>query len=166
MEQPDAGRQCQGDPQAWATRRTGSRAGPVDPDRQSLRVAYPHQVSGGMAQRVLIAGAVSCEPDLLIADEPTTALDVTVQAEVLDLLRSLQDEFHMAVILVTHNFGVVAEICDRASVMRDGRVVESGPVRSIFCGAPHDYTQALLGDILEEDHARGPLTTTRIGSSS
>ena len=109
---------------------------------------------------------MSCEPDLLIADEPTTALDVTVQAEVLDLLRSLQDEFHMAVILVTHNFGVVADICDRVSVMRDGRVVESGPVRSIFYGARHDYTQALLGDILEEDHARGPLTTTRIGSSS
>jgi ABC-type dipeptide/oligopeptide/nickel transport system ATPase component len=109
-----------------------------------------------MAQRVLIAGAVSCEPDLLIADEPTTALDVTVQAEVLDLLRSLQDEFHMAVILVTHNFGVVADVCDRVSVMRNGRVVESGPVRSIFYGARHEYTRALLADILEEEHARGP----------
>jgi ABC-type dipeptide/oligopeptide/nickel transport system ATPase component len=128
--------------------------------------AYPHQVSGGMAQRVLIAGAVSCEPDLLIADEPTTALDVTVQAEVLDLLRALEDEFHMAVILVTHNFGVVADVCDRVSVMRNGRVVETGPVRSIFYGARHEYTRALLSDILEEEHARGPLTTTRIGSSS
>ena len=85
-----------------------------------------------MAQRVLIAGAVSCEPDLLIADEPTTALDVTVQAEVLDLLRSLQAEMNMGVILVTHNFGVVADMCDRVSVMRNGRVVETGPVRSIF----------------------------------
>jgi peptide/nickel transport system permease protein len=136
------------------------------PNPQRTFASYPHQVSGGMAQRVLIAGAVSCEPDLLIADEPTTALDVTVQAEVLDLLRSLQDEFHMAVILVTHNFGVVADICDRVSVMRDGRVVETGPVRSIFYGARHDYTRALLGDILAEEHARGPLTSSRIGSSS
>jgi ABC-type dipeptide/oligopeptide/nickel transport system ATPase component len=138
------------------------------PNPQRTFDSYPHQVSGGMAQRVLIAGAVSCEPDLLIADEPTTALDVTVQAEVLELLRSLQDEFHMAVILVTHNFGVVADICDRVSVMRNGRVVESGPVRSIFYGARHEYTQALLGDILAEEHARGPLTgtTTRMGSQS
>ena len=136
------------------------------PNPQRTFSSYPHQVSGGMAQRVLIAGAVSCEPDLLIADEPTTALDVTVQAEVLELLRSLQDEFHMAVILVTHNFGVVADVCDRVSVMRNGRVVESGPVRSIFYGARHEYTQALLGDILEEEHARGPLVSSRIGSSS
>jgi peptide/nickel transport system permease protein len=149
------------------------------PNPQRTFAAYPHQVSGGMAQRVLIAGAVSCEPDLLIADEPTTALDVTVQAEVLELLRSLEDEFHMAVILVTHNFGVVADVCDRVSVMRDGRVVESGSVRSIFYGARHEYTRTLLGDILEEEHARGPLVPTaapaagqpatpgsRIGSSS
>ena len=122
--------------------------------------AYPHQVSGGMAQRVLIAGAVSCSPDLLIADEPTTALDVTVQAEVLELLRSLQDEFHMGVILVTHNFGVVADICDRVTVMRNGRVVETGPVRAIFYGAQHPYTKSLLADILEEEEARGPLTTS------
>jgi ABC-type dipeptide/oligopeptide/nickel transport system ATPase component len=112
-----------------------------------------------MAQRVLIAGAVSCSPDLLIADEPTTALDVTVQAEVLELLRSLQDEFHMGVVLVTHNFGVVADICDRVTVMRNGRVVETGPVRAIFYGAQHPYTKSLLADILEEEEARGPLTT-------
>ena len=141
------------------------------PNPKRTFAAYPHQVSGGMAQRVLIAGAVSCEPDLLIADEPTTALDVTVQAEVLDLLRSLEDEFHMAVILVTHNFGVVADICDRVSVMRDGRIVETGPARSIFYAPRHEYTKALLADILEEDHARGPLVTgtpgpeQRIGSS-
>ena len=97
-----------------------------------------------MAQRVLIAGAVSCEPDLLIADEPTTALDVTVQAEVLDLLRYLQDEFHMGVILVTHNFGVVADLCDRVSVMRRGRIVETGPARAIFDRPEHPYTQQLL----------------------
>jgi ABC-type dipeptide/oligopeptide/nickel transport system ATPase component/ABC-type dipeptide/oligopeptide/nickel transport system permease subunit len=130
------------------------------PNPERTFAAYPHQVSGGMAQRVLIAGAVSCGPDLLIADEPTTALDVTVQAEVLDLLRSLQDEFHMGVVLVTHNFGVVADLCDRVSVMQNGRVVESGPVRSIFYGARHPYTQALLSDILEEEHARGPLVST------
>lgn len=119
--------------------------------------SYPHQVSGGMAQRVLIAGAVSCEPDLLIADEPTTALDVTVQAEVLDLLRDLQSEFHMAVILVTHNFGVVADLCDRVSVMRLGRIVETGPARSIFKDPQHPYTRELLGAILSEAEPRGPL---------
>ena len=105
-----------------------ARVGIPDPERTFA--AYPHQISGGMAQRVLIAGAVSCDPDLLIADEPTTALDVTVQAEVLDLLRDLQEEFHMGVLLVTHNFGVVADLCDRVSVMRDGRIVETGPARA------------------------------------
>ena len=128
------------------------------PNPKRVFDSYPHQVSGGMAQRVLIAGAVSCEPDLLIADEPTTALDVTVQAEVLDLLRTLQAEYHMGMILVTHNFGVVADICDRVSVMRDGRVIETGPVRSIFYHAQHPYTQGLLADILEEDEPRGELT--------
>ena len=119
--------------------------------------AYPHQISGGMAQRVLIAGAVSCEPDLLIADEPTTALDVTVQAEVLNLLRELQGELNMGVILVTHNFGVVADLCDRVSVMQTGRVVETGPVRAIFNNAQHPYTRQLLDAILEDTAPRGPL---------
>ncbi|MFJ6158607.1 dipeptide/oligopeptide/nickel ABC transporter permease/ATP-binding protein [Pseudarthrobacter sp. NPDC092184] len=122
--------------------------------------AYPHQISGGMAQRVLIAGAVSCEPDLLIADEPTTALDVTVQAEVLNLLRELQDELNMGVILVTHNFGVVADLCDRVSVMQTGRVVETGPVRAIFNHPQHPYTRQLLDAILEDTAPRGPLVTT------
>jgi peptide/nickel transport system permease protein len=120
--------------------------------------AYPHQISGGMAQRVLIAGAVSCEPDLLIADEPTTALDVTVQAEVLNLLRELQDELNMGVILVTHNFGVVADLCDRVSVMQSGRVVETGPVRAIFKNAQHPYTRQLLDAILEDTAPRGQYT--------
>ncbi|MFC5931193.1 ATP-binding cassette domain-containing protein [Cryobacterium melibiosiphilum] len=111
--------------------------------------AYPHEVSGGMAQRVLIAGAVSCNPDLLIADEPTTALDVTVQAEVLDLLRDLQARFHMGVVLVTHNFGVVADLCDRVVVMQNGRVVESGDVRSILRNPQERYTQTLLSAMLE-----------------
>ncbi|MDR6417539.1 dipeptide/oligopeptide/nickel ABC transporter permease/ATP-binding protein [Pseudarthrobacter sulfonivorans] len=120
--------------------------------------AYPHQISGGMAQRVLIAGAVSCEPDLLIADEPTTALDVTVQAEVLNLLRELQDELNMGVILVTHNFGVVADLCDRVSVMQSGRVVETGSVRAIFNDARHPYTRRLLDAILEDTAPRGQYT--------
>ena len=127
------------------------------PNPKRTFAAYPHEVSGGMAQRVLIAGAVSCDPDLLIADEPTTALDVTVQAEVLDLLRELQAEFNMGVVLVTHNFGVVADLCDRVSVMRDGRVIETGPVRSIFKHAKHPYTQSLLAAILEDGEARGDL---------
>jgi peptide/nickel transport system permease protein len=136
------------------------------PNPQRTFDAYPHQVSGGMAQRVLIAGAVSCEPDLLIADEPTTALDVTVQAEVLDLLRILQAESNMGMILVTHNFGVVADLCDRVSVMRNGRVVETGPVRTIFYDAQHEYTRSLLADILEEEEARGPLVTAGAGPTT
>ncbi|TAM68321.1 MAG: dipeptide/oligopeptide/nickel ABC transporter permease/ATP-binding protein [Microbacteriaceae bacterium] len=111
--------------------------------------AYPHEVSGGMAQRVLIAGAVSCNPDLLIADEPTTALDVTVQADVLDLLRDLQGRFTMGVVLVTHNFGVVADLCDRVVVMQNGRLVESGDVRGILRNPQQPYTKALLGAMLE-----------------
>ncbi|WP_226951149.1 dipeptide/oligopeptide/nickel ABC transporter permease/ATP-binding protein [Rhizobium terrae] len=112
--------------------------------------AYPHQISGGMAQRVLIARAISCNPDLLIADEPTTALDVTVQAEVLNLLRDLQAEMNMSVILVTHNFGVVADICHRVSVMKDGRVVETNDVTELFAAPRHDYTKMLLGAVLDD----------------
>jgi len=127
------------------------------PDPQRTFDAYPHQISGGMAQRVLIAGAVSCNPDLLIADEPTTALDVTVQAEVLDLLRTLQHEYDMGVLLVTHNFGVVADLCDRVSVMRAGRIVETGPSRSIFAGPRHPYTKSLFDAILEDSKPRAAL---------
>jgi ABC-type dipeptide/oligopeptide/nickel transport system ATPase component/ABC-type dipeptide/oligopeptide/nickel transport system permease subunit len=119
--------------------------------------AYPFEVSGGMAQRVLIAGAVSTDPELIIADEPTTALDVTVQAEVLELLRDLQKERHMAMLLVTHNFGVVADLCDRVTVMQNGVFVEQGPVRAIFTEAQHPYTRALLDAILDEGPARPPL---------
>ncbi|ASN22448.1 ABC transporter [Arthrobacter sp. YN] len=116
--------------------------------------SYPHQISGGMAQRVLIAGAVASRPKLLIADEPTTALDVTVQAEILDLIRDLQTELNMAVLLVTHNFGVVADICDRIAVMQDGRVVESGTAMELFHEPKHSYTQMLLGSILDEHTVR------------
>ena len=111
--------------------------------------SYPHEVSGGMAQRVLIAGAISSEPDLLIADEPTTALDVTVQAEVLDLLRDLQKRLGMGMMLVTHNFGVVADLADRVVVMQYGRVVESGAVRDVLRSPQEEYTKVLLSSMLE-----------------
>jgi peptide/nickel transport system permease protein len=111
--------------------------------------AYPHQVSGGMAQRVLIAGAIASDPEFLIADEPTTALDVTVQADVLELLRELQAERGLGMVLVTHNFGVVADICDRVSVMRAGRIVESNTLDEIFANPQDPYTQMLLGSTLE-----------------
>ena len=129
------------------------------PDPKRTFESYPHQISGGMAQRVLIAGAISCEPDLLIADEPTTALDVTVQAEVLDVLRELQAELQLAVVLVTHNFGVVADICDRVSVMQAGRIVETGRTVDIFGHPKHAYTRDLLGSILSGAEPRGPLPT-------
>ncbi|MEE1618614.1 dipeptide/oligopeptide/nickel ABC transporter permease/ATP-binding protein [Brachybacterium sp. J153] len=128
------------------------------PDPQRTSDAYPHQVSGGMVQRVLIAGAISMGPDLLIADEPTTALDVTIQAEVLDLIRDLQEQMEMAVLLVTHNFGVVADLCDRVSVMQNGLLVEAGPVRTIFRDPQHPYTRSLLDAMLDEDTVRPPLT--------
>lgn len=125
------------------------------PNPELTMKKYPHEISGGQAQRVLIAGAVSCDPDLIIADEPTTALDVTVQAEVLDLLRDLQKETHTALLLVTHNFGVVADLCDYINVMKDGRIVEAGSVLDIFQNAKHPYTQSLLNSILEGGPARG-----------
>lgn len=114
--------------------------------REPARVydSYPHQISGGMAQRVLIAGAIATDPAVLIADEPTTALDVTVQAEVLDVLRTLQRERGMALILVTHDLGVVADICDRVAVMRSGRVLEHASVDALFAAPQHDYTKELL----------------------
>ncbi|NEC66181.1 dipeptide/oligopeptide/nickel ABC transporter permease/ATP-binding protein [Streptomyces sp. SID9727] len=125
-----------------------------DPDR-TLRL-YPHEISGGMAQRVLIAGAMSCDPDLLIADEPTTALDVRVQAEVLGLLRRLRDERGLGVLLVTHNLGVVADLCDRVAVMNAGRIVETGTTEQVL-GAPQDpYTRTLLAAVLDDAPARAP----------
>lgn len=132
-----------------------ARVGIPDPARTFA--AYPHEISGGMAQRVLIAGAISGKPSLLIADEPTTALDVTVQAEVLDLLRELQQEMGMAVMLITHNFGVVADICDRVVVMRDSRVVETGAVRTVLREPSQRYTRQLLASTLEGKQRRTPL---------
>jgi peptide/nickel transport system permease protein len=124
------------------------------PDPRRTFDSYPHEISGGMAQRVLIAGAISCEPKLLIADEPTTALDVTVQAEVLDLLRDLQREYRMGVVLVTHNFGVVADICDRVAVMQHGRIVETGAVEQIFAAPRHSYTRTLLDSMVDDGPTR------------
>jgi len=108
---------------------------------------YPHQLSGGMRQRVMIAMALACAPRLLIADEPTTALDVTIQAQILDLLRALQEETGMAIILITHDLGVVAEMADEVAVMYVGRVVETGPVQAVFGDAQHPYTLGLFGSV-------------------
>ena len=122
------------------------RVGIADPDR--VMKGYAHEISGGMAQRVLIAGALSCEPDLIIADEPTTALDVTVQAEVLDVIRTMQRELGVAVLLVTHNIGVIADIADRVAVMRQGEIVETGPVEEILRRPAHSYTRTLMASML------------------
>jgi peptide/nickel transport system ATP-binding protein len=117
---------------------------------------YPHQMSGGMRQRVMIAMALACDPDLLIADEPTTALDVTVQAQILDLLRDLQQQSGMAIILITHDLGIVAEMADEVAVMYAGRVVERSSGPAIFDDPQHPYTLGLLGSIpkIEEDRER------------
>jgi peptide/nickel transport system ATP-binding protein len=115
---------------------------------------YPHQFSGGMRQRVMIAMAVSCNPDILIADEPTTALDVTIQAQILSLIRKLRDDFGTAVVLITHDMGVVADLADRIAVMYAGRIVEQGDRRDVFYDAQHPYTWGLLGSIARLDRPK------------
>ncbi len=116
---------------------------------------YPHQLSGGMRQRVMIAIALSCEPDILIADEPTTALDVTIQAQILDLMNGLKRKFNTAIMLITHDLGVVATVCDRVMVMYAGRVIESGSVGDIFHNPQHPYTKALLESIPKRGRKSG-----------
>jgi ABC-type dipeptide/oligopeptide/nickel transport system ATPase component/ABC-type dipeptide/oligopeptide/nickel transport system permease subunit len=123
-----------------------AQVGIHDPDR--VYNAYPHEISGGMAQRVLIAGAISCSPRLLIADEPTTALDVTVQAEILDLLRDLQSRMGMSLIMVSHNMGVIADLCQRVVVMRNAQVVEVDSVQAVLTAPKHPYTRQLIGALL------------------
>ncbi len=117
------------------------------PDPEQRARDYPHQLSGGQLQRVMIAVALACRPPLVIADEPTTALDVTIQAQILDLLRALKAEFGLSLLLITHDFGVVAEMADRVAVMYAGRIVEEGPVRQVFRAATHPYTRGLLASI-------------------
>jgi oligopeptide/dipeptide ABC transporter ATP-binding protein len=117
------------------------------PDPKRRIDAYPHEMSGGMAQRVMIAMALACEPELLIADEPTTALDVTIQAQILDLLRRLQRETGTAIVLITHDLGVVAEMCDRVAVMYAGEIIEQTDTRSLFRRPLHPYTQGLIGSV-------------------
>lgn len=114
------------------------------PRAEAILEEYPHRLSGGMRQRVMIAIAISCNPDMLIADEPTTALDVTIQAQILDLLRDLNQSKGMAVMLITHDLGVVAEMCDRVAVMYAGKIVEEGNMRDIFRQPLHPYTRGLL----------------------
>jgi oligopeptide/dipeptide ABC transporter ATP-binding protein len=115
---------------------------------------YPHQLSGGMRQRVVIAMALACKPDLVIADEPTTALDVTIQAQILELMQELQDEMGMAIILITHDLGVIAEMCDDVVVMYAGQVAEMGTVERIFNAPAHPYTRGLLESIPRLEHER------------
>ena len=110
---------------------------------------YPHEFSGGMRQRAMIAMALICEPKLLIADEPTTALDVTIQAQILELMKALQKKENTSIIFITHNLGVVAEICDRVSVMYAGHIVEQGPVNDIFYNPQHPYTKGLLASTID-----------------
>jgi len=117
------------------------------PDPERRLKAYPHEMSGGMAQRVMIAMALACEPELLIADEPTTALDVTIQAQILDLMRRLQRETNTAIILITHDLGVVAEMCDRVAVMYAGEIIEQTDTQTLFQKPLHPYTQGLIGSV-------------------
>ncbi len=117
------------------------------PSPEETAHSFPHQLSGGMSQRVMIAMAMSCNPELLIADEPTTALDVTIQAQILNLMRSIRDEFDTSIILITHDLGVVAEMCDRVLVMYAGRIVEEAGVEDLYARPRHPYSQGLIASV-------------------
>ncbi len=131
------------------------------PEPEHRMTEFPHQLSGGMNQRAMIAMALAGRPTLLIADEPTTALDVTIQAQVLDLIRRLRDEMHMSIILITHDLGVVAETCDRVAVMYAGRIVEKGPVSEVFERPYHPYTRGLLESLPRIDQQISKLQPIR-----
>lgn len=128
------------------------RVGIPDPEKRINE--YPHQLSGGMRQRIIIAIALACEPEILIADEPTTALDVTIQAQILDLIKELKKENDMSVIFITHDLGVIAEMCDYVVVMYAGKIAEKAPVNSIFKNPKHPYTQGLLSSIPKLENKR------------
>mgnify|MGYP001389575902 CR=1 FL=1 len=132
------------------------QVGISEPERRMKQ--YPHELSGGMRQRVMIAIALACEPKILIADEPTTALDVTIQAQILDLLNDLKQKFNTSVIMITHDMGVVAEVADRVIVMYAGEVVEEGDVETIFNDPQHPYTQGLLASVPNVDKTQEELT--------
>ncbi len=117
------------------------------PDAERRAKSFPHELSGGMAQRVMIAMGLACVPELLIADEPTTALDVTIQAQILDLIRDLRSKFEASIILITHDLGVVAEMCERVAVMYAGQIVESTDTKTLFAQPKHPYTKGLIGSI-------------------
>lgn len=127
------------------------------PDARRRLDNYPHEFSGGMRQRVMIAIALAGEPSLLLADEPTTALDVTIQQQILNLLLSLRESLHMGMIFVTHDLGVVAQLCDRVAVMYAGRIIESGSVEAVFANPLHPYTQGLMGSVPQVGVERTPL---------
>jgi oligopeptide/dipeptide ABC transporter ATP-binding protein len=130
------------------------------PEPQARLNAYPHQISGGMRQRVMIAMALAARPDILIADEPTTALDVTIQAQILSLMRDLQADTGAAILFITHDLGVIAEMCDRVTVMYAGRIVESATVRALFDDPLHPYTKGLMAAVPRLDWpSKTPLTT-------
>ena len=142
---------------AWDRARELLKAVRISAPESRVR-EYPHQMSGGMRQRIVGAIAISCEPQLLIADEPTTSLDLTIQAQYLNLLRDLQRQHDLALIFITHNLGIVAKMCDQVAVMYAGRLVEWGPVTRIFDAPAHPYTQALLGSIPRMADGRERLT--------
>lgn len=121
------------------------------PDPRRVLKQYPHQLSGGMSQRVMIAMALACNPKLLIADEPTTALDVIIQAEILKLMNELKDKFNTSILFITHDLGVISKMADDVIVMHGGKIVESGPIRSIFKNATHPYTRRLMAAFLKTD---------------
>jgi oligopeptide/dipeptide ABC transporter ATP-binding protein len=129
------------------------------PDPQRQAASYPHQMSGGMRQRVVIAMGMLNNPQLLIADEPTTALDVTIQAQVLDLMKKLARDHGTALLLITHNMGVIAKMCDRVAVMYAGEIVEEAPVEQLFANSRHPYTRGLLRSIPRLDQPRGQVPT-------
>lgn len=134
-----------------------SMVGIVNPEKRMYD--YPHQLSGGMQQRAMIAMALSCQPDLLVADEPTTALDVTIQAQIIDQMKELKQRLEMAIILVTHNFGIINGIADRVAVMFRGRIVEEGPTENVLNNPQHPYTRALIDCIPKLGQKRKRLTT-------